>query len=661
LGRRAGGNFALALRSSLVDRALDLPRPAKRAVALAVDSLTCLGSVQLAFYLRLGYWPRIAEGPMHPMIVSIILALPIFVSFGLYRAIFRYAGAEAIVSITRAVAVYAVPFALIYTVVGVANVPRTVGLIQPLLLFLLIVATRTGARLLFEDSYTVRRQESALPRVMIYGAGGAGRELAAAIISSRQMRLLGFVDDNQKLWGVTLRGVPILAPSQLEAAVHQWAVSDILLATPSATRARRAEIVQQLRELKVHVRTLPGIMDMARGAVSMKDLRDVEIEDLLGRAPVPPDRELLKRNISGKVVLVTGAGGSIGSELCRQIAEAGPAKLILVESSEFNLYSIHQELVRSMEARSDAPTEVIQILASAADEARMREVLATWRPQTIFHAAAYKHVPLVEHNAVVGIRNNVFGTLTMARLAQEQGCANFVLISTDKAVRPTNIMGASKRLAEMVLQALQAEGGPTNFSMVRFGNVLGSSGSVVPLFRSQIAAGGPITITDPEITRYFMTIPEAAQLVLQAGAMAEGGEVFLLDMGEPVKIVDLARNIVELSGLSVRDEQSPDGDIEIRFVGLRPGEKLYEELLIGETPLPTGHSRIFCSREAFLSWPELSRRLDALGQALDAGDAGQARTIAQELVPEYAPSSPLVDLVSCARAEMPEKPKRRRA
>jgi len=430
-------------------------------------------------------------------------------------------------------------------------------------------------------------------------------------------------------------------------------VTDILLAIPSSTRARRAEIVTQLRDVNVHVRTLPSVLDIARGAVSVSDLKDLEIEDLLGRSPIPPDEHLLRTNITGKIVMVTGAGGSIGSELCRQIIRQSPALLLLVDLSEFNLYAIHKELSRvvadseNVEGADDIA--LLPLLASVSDARRMEEIISTWLPDTIYHAAAYKHVPLVEHNAVEGIRNNVYGTLTTARLARQYRTASFVLISTDKAVRPTNIMGTSKRLAEMVLQAMHEEGGQTCFSMVRFGNVLGSSGSVVPLFRDQISSGGPITITHADITRYFMTIPEAAQLVLQAGAMATGGDVFVLDMGEPVRIVDLARNMIELSGLTVRDEETPDGDIAIDIVGLRPGEKLYEELLIGNDPIPSSHPRIMRSHEHFLPWRELGGHFASLSAALDAGDAAAARATIRMIVPEYQPNSNLVDLVSEAK------------
>ncbi len=445
----------------------------------------------------------------------------------------------------------------------------------------------------------------------------------------------------------------IYSPEQLAEVVERRKVDDVLLALPQATRKHRSEVLQALRPLPVHVRTLPSMVDIARGQISVGDLREPDIEDLLGRSQIPPDQALLTRNIAGKVVMVTGAGGSIGSELCRQILKNGPACLLLVDHSEFNLYNAHQEFSRT--AAQDGDTSMpllVPLLASVCDDRRMGEILAHWRPATLIHAAAYKHVPLVEQNALEGIRNNVFGTLTAARLAQQHGVSSFILVSTDKAVRPTNIMGATKRLAEMVLQAMEQDASDrsegdgksaTTFSMVRFGNVLGSSGSVIPLFREQIAAGGPVTITHREITRYFMTIPEASQLVLQAGAMAQGGDVFVLDMGEPVKIVDLARNMIELSGLTVQDDDNPDGDIALEFTGLRPAEKLFEELLIGEDALPSQHPRIMRATEKFLPLGLLEERLDEMRAAIAASDAKAARDLLCRLVPEYQPNRVLVD------------------
>ncbi|HMO68462.1 MAG TPA: nucleoside-diphosphate sugar epimerase/dehydratase [Novosphingobium sp.] len=617
---------------------LDLPRPVKRLLALGHDGAVCLFSVWLAFYLRLGFWPPVHTYPMHPMIASVVLALPVFIALGLYRAIFRYSDAQALVAIFRAVALYAVPFALIYTVVGVRNVPRTIGIIQPIVLLLMIGGSRMLVRLLLAESYTAIWRSGGARRVLIYGAGQAGRELASVIATSREMRLAGFVDDNPALWGGTLAGVPVLSPDKLAREVARREIDDILLAIPSASRARRGEILQALRALDVQVRTLPSVIDLARGHISVSDLRQPDIEDLLGRAAVPPDEALLRRAITGRTVMVTGAGGSIGSELARQIAGLGPSALVLVDQGEYNLYAIHLELA-GLAAGMEQPPRLVPLLASVCDGRRMDEIMAAWRPATVIHAAAYKHVPLVEDNVVEGVRNNVLGTRTTARAAMAAGVESFVLVSTDKAVRPTNVMGASKRLAEMVLQALADSGaGPTRLSMVRFGNVLGSSGSVVPLFRRQIAEGGPVTITHPEITRYFMTIPEAAQLVLQAGAMAQGGEVFVLDMGEPVRIADLARNMIELSGLSVRDEANPAGDIAIAVTGLRPGEKLYEELLIGGDARPTGHPRILCASEKFLPAERLEAALLRLEAALDAGDGAAVRAILRELVPEFRPS-----------------------
>ena len=506
-------------------------------------------------------------------------------------------------------------------------------------------------------------------RLLIYGAGSAGAQTAAAVANGGEFELLGFIDDDAAKTGRHINGVPVFAPGEVTEVVERLGVSDILLALPSASRHRRHQIVEGLRALPVHIRTLPGMADLASGRVAVSDFRELDLEDLLGRDPVPPNAALLARDLAGKTVLVTGAGGSIGSELCRQILLEQPAKLLLVEHSEFALYGIHQELealVASL-APSDAnghqpePAELIGLLGNVRDYERIAEIFRAYRPDTVYHAAAYKHVPIVEHNLCEGLSNNVFGTLNVARAAMESGAASFVLVSTDKAVRPTNVMGASKRIAEMILQALAAETmvrfddnsrvaglvrNRTRFAMVRFGNVLGSSGSVVPLFRKQIETGGPITLTHPDVTRYFMTIPEAAQLVLQAGAMGEGGEVFVLDMGQPVRIVELARRMVELSGHSVRDEANPEGDIEIRITGLRPGEKLYEELLIGDNPSLTAHPRIMKARESFLNWGELLPFLAQLKASIDNGDVDGFRRLLQELVSGYRPAGAIVDWIT---------------
>jgi FlaA1/EpsC-like NDP-sugar epimerase len=433
----------------------------------------------------------------------------------------------------------------------------------------------------------------------------------------------------------------IYAPDGLDKLIKKLDVADLLLAIPSASRSRRNEILELVRPSAATIRTIPGLADLAHGRVTVSDLRELDIEDLLGRDAVAPNQLLLAKNIAGKAVLITGAGGSIGSELCRQALQLRPKALLLVEQSEFNLYTILQELEKLAGNADLEGVQLVPLLGSVQDETRIDTILAMGKPDTIYHAAAYKHVPLVEHNPAEGVRNNVFGTLTMAQLAKKHAVRDFVLISTDKAVRPTNIMGATKRVAEQILQALAAEGGDTRFSMVRFGNVLGSSGSVVPLFRRQIKAGGPITITHEEITRYFMTIPEAAQLVIQAGAMAAGGEVFVLDMGDPVKIIDLAKRMLELSGLSLRDQANPDGDIEIEVVGLRPGEKLYEELLIGDNPEATGHARIMKARDGYWDWDQLSMRLPVWREAAALEDSAKLRVLLSEIVPEFSsPAAP---------------------
>ncbi|MFK0162621.1 polysaccharide biosynthesis protein [Rhizobium sp. NPDC090279] len=628
---------------------LALPRSTKRALALLVDASLCVLTVWFAYCLRLDDWVILEGVEWLPAIVSLLLAIPIFIVLGLYRAIFRYAGLSAFVTVVKAVAIYALAFMTVFTAISVPGVPRTVGILQPLLLLIAIGLSRMWTRYWLGNAYQRLLNRNQLAKVLVYGAGASGRQLTGALANSAELNVVGYLDDDRNLHGSIMGGLPIYDPADLPALVVSGEIKGVLLALPNASRQRRNEILEDMRKARVTVRTMPDLTALAQGRVAVSDLRELDIEDLLGRNVIAPDRGLIEKNIRGKAVMVTGAGGSIGSELCRQILKNGPSSLLLVEQSEFALYAIHAELEKSAASAGHADVRIIPFLASVRDGQRIRQIMEAWRPKTVYHAAAYKHVPLVEYNPVAGIRNNVLGTLIAAEAARDYGVENFVLISTDKAVRPTNIMGASKRLAEMVLQAMDANRKPgdngTNFAMVRFGNVLGSSGSVVPLFRQQIRDGGPITLTHPDITRYFMTIPEASQLVIQAGAMSAGGDVFLLDMGEPVRIADLARRMVELSGLTVRDEDEPDGDIELEITGLRPGEKLFEELLIGDNPQPTGHPRIMQAKEDFLPWPELSKRLAALEAALDENDIPFARTLLQKLVSGYAPSSEVVDLV----------------
>ncbi len=629
---------------------LALPRWAKRFIVLALDSALCVLTVLLAYYLRLGEFVALSGNAFWAVVTSIGVALPIFISMGLYRAIFRYSGWPALLAVARAISIYGLLYASVFTGIGIQEVPRTVGIIQPILLLLFVGASRALARIWLGDQYQNILKRTSRPKALIYGAGLTGRQLVAAMANSHEMQVVGFLDDDDRLHGHILNGQPIYNPADLANLATALTISDVLLAMPSLNRRRRNEILAQIRTARVAVRTLPSVSDLAQGKVSISDLRELDIDDLLGREPVTPNHILLAKNIVGKVVLVTGAGGSIGSELCRQILAVAPAKLLLIEQSEFALYAIHQELEEKLAGlQGTTPPVLVPLLASVQDDDRMREIMSTWHPDTVYHAAAYKHVPLVEHNPAAGIKNNVLGTLCTAQAAEENGVSDFVLISTDKAVRPTNVMGASKRLAEMALQALAAtQGGTQNgtkFSMVRFGNVLGSSGSVVPKFRQQIRDGGPITLTHPEVTRFFMTIPEAAQLVIQAGAMARGGDVFVLDMGQPVRIIDLARRMVELSGLTVKDEQNPEGDIEIAVTGLRPGEKLYEELLIGDNPKSTVHPRIMRADEEFIPWAEFEAKLTALEMALNVNDAGVIRLMMQKLVAGYIPSDDIVDWV----------------
>lgn len=619
-------------------RILGWPRALKLAVVVAVDVALALLSTWIAFTLRLDelHGPSGAQWWVYGL--APLLAIPVFVRFGLYRAIFRYTGQAAFKATGQAVVVFGIAFMAVLLWQQWPGVPRSLGVLQPLVFLLLVGASRAAARFWLAGLGGLRKPAEG--RLLIYGAGTAGVQTASAMGITRQFALLGFVDDDPAKAGRSINGLHVFSPRDVPDVVARLGVTDILLALPSSSRERRNRIIESLRSVPVHVRTLPGLADLATGRVTVRDFKELDVEDLMGRDSVRPDEDLLEGDLVGKTVLVTGAGGSIGSELCRQIVLMHPRQLLLLDHNEFGLYSIHHEL-QTLCAVKSLETEVVPLLGSVVNPWRLRKIFESYRPETIYHAAAYKHVPMVEFNAAEGIVNNVFGTLNTARAAMESGATQFVLISTDKAVRPTNIMGASKRMAELVLQALAAQSGPANtcFGMVRFGNVLGSSGSVVPLFRSQLASGGPLTVTHPEVTRYFMTIPEAAQLVLQAGAMATGGDVFVLDMGEPVKIMDLARRMVELSGLTVRDEANPGGDIEIAITGLRPGEKLYEELLIGDNPSPTAHPRIMKAHEDYLAWPELEVHLETLRRASESGDVDAIKAVLRTCVHGYLPQA----------------------
>ncbi|MBM3423487.1 MAG: polysaccharide biosynthesis protein [Chlorobi bacterium] len=619
-----------------------LSRAAKQSIALLADALSAVLAVWMAFALRLDtIFLSLPHGSgWTPYILAPLLAIPVFKYSGLYNAVFRYSGFTALASVMKAWVLYAALFLTVILLLPQGIVPRSVGILQPLLLLLFIGGSRAMVRYTLHATMpAVEQVDGTREKVLIYGAGSAGIQICRAMQHNTHYKIAGFLDDEPGLQGNSINGVTIYDPAEVSSLVKKVGVSAILLAIPSISRSRRSEIVDSLQHLGVHIRTLPGIEALADGEVSVSDIREVEIEDLLGRDPVPPIPELFTHCITGKTVMVTGAGGSIGSELCRQIVALRPHTLLLVEQSEYHLYLLNNDLLQ-IRQEMQITCKVIPVLGDVADRRYMRELCRAYRPDTLYHAAAYKHVPMVERNPAEGLRNNIFGTLSMVLASFESGVSHFVLISTDKAVRPTNIMGASKRICEMVVQAFAAahKDGKTCFSMVRFGNVLGSSGSVIPLFRKQIQSGGPVTVTHPEVNRYFMTIPEATQLVIQAGAMSCGGDVYLLDMGEPIKIVDLARRMVELSGLSVRDNDNPDGDIHIEVTGLRPGEKLYEELLIGDNPAKTAHPRIFMANERFMAWDKLEEALDELSLAIRNNDLREIKTLLQKIVAEYNPA-----------------------
>lgn len=640
----------------LVSRATNLsasliawPRRWKQLLVLLVDTASLEFSLWAAFALRLDTLNIPLESTSLLFLIAPAVAFPVFVHQGLYHSIIRYLGLHALLNVGKAVAIYILLLATASYMLSLPSIPRSVLIIHGVLTLVLVGLSRTVARYWLRFSQVTAQPDLPRKNVIIYGAGAAGIQLASALAQSREYRPVALLDDDPALHRQRLGALEVFPPEKIASLIDQFGVQEVLLAIPSASRTRRNEIMALLEPLPVHVRTLPGLTELAGGKIKTEDLREVEIEDLLGRDPVAPDPALLQANIAGKSVMVTGAGGSIGSELCRQILAQGPMRLVLFEQSEFALYSIEQDLISRLDTlygdRASTRPEILPLLGTVTDQARIERAIDAFRVQTIFHAAAYKHVPMVERNPCEGAFNNIFGTYRAAMAAINRGVETFVLISTDKAVRPTNSMGTTKRFAEMILQAL-AERYPegTRFTMVRFGNVLGSSGSVVPLFREQIRRGGPITVTDPRIIRYFMTIPEAAQLVIQAGAMGKDGDVFVLDMGEPVKIVDLAHRMVHLSGLTVKDNHTPCGDIEIVFSGLRPGEKLYEELLIGDDVSQTSHPRILRANEKMLPLERLEALLHDLSLAVAKGDSVKTRELLKEAVEEFTPLCSVQDL-----------------
>ena len=628
-----------------LNKILNIPRSAKTFIAVSLDFSACVISTWASFYLRLGDLVYLSEKGFEALIISLALSFPIFYVFGLYKAIFRHSGTYALLVVSRAIFIYSIFYLTFISFIGIRGLPRTIGLIQPFILLIIMCSWRIFIRSILRKILVSNHNNKKINKALVYGSGQSGRQLVQAMRDSNEILIKGFLDDNKDKQGFFIDGKPIYSPEKLQKIIKSKKINLILLALPNIDSKERNKIIRNLSKYKIAIRSIPGINDLARGK-SFTDFVDLDIDDLLGRIQVEPFEELMKKNIYKKIILVTGAGGSIGSELCRQIIKLKPEKLLLVELSEFALYSIHSEI----EQFKSLNAEVIPLLGSVQDVKRMKEIVSIWKPETIYHTAAYKHVPIVEYNLIEGLKNNVIGTYELANLAIKNQVANFVFVSTDKAVRPTNIMGATKRLAELCLQAFNKKFYSnsdnllnTKFSIVRFGNVLQSSGSVIPKFRDQIKKGGPVTLTHKNIMRYFMTITEASQLVIQAGALAKGGDVFVLDMGSPIKIYDLAVKMIELSGLTLKSSHNSQGNIEIVITGLRPGEKLYEELLLSKNPVRTKHPKIFRSNEPYIELDELIKEIKYLKNLMKKNDFENIRAKLKELVIDFYPNTGIID------------------
>ena len=627
------------MTNTLQNKLLELNRIVKKLIMIAVDSVLIILILYFAFALRLDYWYWPENNLIWIIFGAPIIGIPVFYSFKLYKSVIRFIGAKSLISIFQAVTLYSVIWGLLGYMMGIDGIPRSVILINWMLTIFVIGGSRISARWIFTrlDPENLILKKN----VIIYGAGSAGRQLSQALLLSGEYKHIAYIDDNLLIDKTYINNIPVFSFSKIQLLINNNDVDEVFLALPSISRRQKKEIIEKLNKFPLLVRSLPSVSALAQGKVKIDDLLEIEDSDLLGRVPVLANELLLKINIFDKVVLVTGAGGSIGSELCRQIFILKPKTLILFELSESSLYQIEQELLQS----TDKNVKVLAILGSIRDKARLKNIFNRFQVQTIYHAAAYKHVPLVEFNQSEGVLNNTIGTMVIAEAAISANIENFVLISTDKAVRPTNTMGATKRIAELILQALAKQSHNTCFSMVRFGNVLGSSGSVIPTFRKQIKNGGPVTVTDKNIVRYFMSIPEAVELVIQSGAMSKGGEVFVLDMGSPVRIYDLAVKMIKMSGLKVCDEQNPEGDIEIAYTGLRPGEKLYEELLVGDNVSSTQNSLIMSAKEKMIDWDVLKPILNRLQESALSSDQSNIRSLLIEIVPEFKPQSKIRDLL----------------
>jgi FlaA1/EpsC-like NDP-sugar epimerase len=628
---------------------ISLHRYSKRIITIISDSALCVLCTWLAFWLRLEELILLKDFNFIPVVISISLALPIFWLFGLYRTIFRYSGLSIIFTILSSITIYGLLYFLVIGVYGIKGVPRSIGIIQPMLLFFSIISLRLFVKYILTVNKNTKDKFISKKKVLIYGAGSAGNQLATTLESSNEFKLVGFLDDNHQLHNRVILGKSIYSPSKLESLIETRDIKIVLLALPSISRKKRNSIIENLKKHRLIVKTLPSLEDIVDGKITFSDIKDLSIDDLLDREEVTPDLNLLTKNVKSQTVLVTGAGGSIGGEICRQILKINPKKIILVDLSEYALYSIQSDLEEMrMKLKINNQLNVIPILASIQNKDVIFKIINFYKPNTIYHAAAYKHVPLVEQNIFEGIRNNVFGTLHLLNSAIENNVSNFVLISTDKAVRPTSIMGASKRLSELILQSIyhkRKNNLKTKFTIVRFGNVLDSSGSVIPKFRKQISEGGPITLTHFEVSRYFMTIPEAAQLVIQSSALSEGCDIYILDMGKLIKIKDLIYKLTRLSGLTIRDYDNPDGDIEISEIGLRPGEKLYEELLLGDQPQATSHSKIKKVNDPYIEWDLLESQLKEIDSNITNNKISNLVSILEKLVSGYNPSKETIDSI----------------
>ena len=618
---------------------LYLPRYLKRIIAITTDIFLCIFCTWLAFTLRLEEFIIFQNFNFNPAVISVILALPIFWMFGLYRTIFRFTGLSIVFTVLTSIFIYGFLYFLVIGVYTLSGVPRSIGVIQPMLLFFFIISSRLFIKFLL-SSDSIFQNSSNKKNLLVYGAGEAGRQLVASLENSPEFRVRGFLDDNEQLHRQVLIGKTVYSPLSLEKLIKSKDIRLVFLALPSINRRSRNEIIAYLNKYKLIVKTLPSISEIVNERITLSDIKDLNIDDLLNREEIKPNKKLLEKNIKNKNILVTGAGGSIGSELCRQIIKLKPDKLLLLDLNEFSLYKIEDELKNKQNN-----IKIISLLINVQDQEKLERIFEIFKVDTVYHSAAYKHVPVVEENICEGLRNNVFSTLAVTKASVSKKVSNLVLISSDKAVRPTNVMGVSKRISELCMQGVydNTKNIITNFSIVRFGNVLKSSGSVIPKFKKQINEGGPVTLTHKEVTRYFMTVTEAAQLVIQAGAMGKKSEVFVLDMGESIKILDLINKMISLSGLTTKDDNNSNGDIEIKITGLRPGEKLYEELLIGDNPQTTEHPKIQKIDDPFIPFEQLENNLIKLKDLLDKYEISEVKKLLHKLVKSYNPNSKIVD------------------